>query len=366
MVHVIFLIAVLLAACSVGRKENRTYLYWLSFFALFIFAALRYDFGNDYMSYYHNYIAIKRGDWSTYGNQYLFTIINYISPSFDFLVISTSFLFLRSVYRLLKDTLSAEYIWLGLFIFLFSPYIFLVNLSAMRQCLAMLLFVAATKYAINGSVRNFIKYAVVIIIATLIHKSAILLLPIYFLANNKPIKRVHIELVLVITALLLLSEKLFPTLIDSFLAAFADKNYNSYVASGNKNSLRSILLSFIPLFYLLLNAHRIQQERLVYTKLSAISYLLSILALQSTVLIRLRMYFEIFSCVAIPTTYFTAKGQHIAETKEYSDIGRRFFYIINRYILPLLILLIYLLKYYNFFQETVWQSFSTYKTILWR
>lgn len=366
LVHVIFIIAVLLAVCSVGRGENRRYLYWLSFLVLFVFAALRYDFGNDYMSYYNNYVAIQHGNWSVYGNQYLFTLINYISPSFDFLVVSTSLLFLWTVYWLMKSTLPAEQIWLGLFIFLFSPYIFLVNLSAMRQCLAMLLFIVAIKYAVQGGVKNFIKYAVMIILATLIHKSAILLLPIYFLANNKPIKAVHIGLVFGITALLLLSEKLFPTLLSRFLAAFADKNYNSYFASGSKNSIRSILLSFIPLLYLLFNAHRVPQERLVYTKLSVISYLLSILAFQSTVLIRLRMYFEIFSSVAIPVTFFSTREQLAAQAKEYSDVGSKIFYFVNRYIFPILIFLILLLKYYSFFQETVWQSFSVYKTILWR
>lgn len=365
LVHVIFAAAILLSACSVGKGRNRTYLCWLSFLVLFLFSALRYDFGNDYMSYYNNFVAIKHGNWSAYGSQYVFTLINYLSPSFPFLVAVTSFLFLWAVYRLLKDHLPPEHIWLGLFVFLFSPYIFLMNLSAMRQCLAMLLFMLAIPRAASMSTKGFVRYAALILLASFIHKSAILLLPVYFFANNKSIKRLHMGLIFAATALLLLSENLFPTLVSSVLSIFDDKNYVDYFAFGAKNSLRSILLSLIPVAYLLLNASRVPERNLVYTKLSVASYLLSILAFQNNVLIRMRMYFEIFSVVAVPMTYFAVK-ELLPEEKEPLGAGRRFFLIINRYALPALVFLIYLLKYYNFFQEPVWEPFLTYKTILWR
>ena len=366
MVHIIFLVAVLLSAIPVGRAKKRVYLYWLSFFILFLFAALRYDFGNDYMSYFNNYVAIHHGYREIYGKQHLFTLLNYLSPSFSFLIVSSSFLFLYVVYRLLKRNLPPENIWMGLFIFLFSPYIFLVNLSAIRQCLAMLIFITAICYISKPGKNHFIVYVILVLTASLIHKSAILLLPIFFIATDKPIKKLHIGILLAVVLVLLINQSLFSELIDRGLHLFDDKNYYSYFYADSSNSLRSAILALIPLCYLLLNSPHMQGKSLIWIKLSVISCLLSILAFRSTALIRVRMYFEIFSIIAIPQVFLAVNNQEKNDINEDAKPARRFFSIINRYVFPTLIVLIYLLKYYSFFQDPMWKSFLHYRTILWR
>lgn len=366
MVHIIFSIAVLLSAIPVGRSKPRIYLYWLAFLLLFLFAALRYNFGNDYMSYLNHYVAIRHGNWKIYGSQYLFTLINYLSPSFSFLIAISSFCFLFVVYRLLKNNLPPENIWMGISVFLFSPYIFLINLSAIRQCLAMLLFIAAICYISKPGRCKFLVYIILILTASLIHKSALILLPVYFIANDKPIKKLHIGILMVVTLALLINPDLFLGITGRVLPLFNDKNYFSYFDSGNSNSLRSILLTLIPLCYLLLNSSRMQGKSLIWLKLSIISYLLSILAFRSTALIRIRMYFEIFSIIAIPQVFLAINRREDISAGGNADAAHTVFSVINRYLLPVLIVLIYLFKYYTFFQDPVWKSFLHYKTILWR
>ena len=366
MVHIIFSVAVLLSAIPVGHAKKRVYLYWLAFLLLFLFAALRYDFGNDYMSYFNNYVAIRHGNLEIYGEEFLFTLFNYLSPSFTFLIFVSSFGFLFVVYQLLKTNLPPENIWIGLFIFLFSPYIFLVNLSAIRQCLAMLLFIIAVCYISNHDRNRFPVYVILILAASFIHKSAVLLFPVYFIANDKPIRKTDVGILFAVVTFLLINQNVFSEFINSVLRLFDDKNYYSYFHSDNSNSLRSILLALIPLCYLLFNSFRMQGKSLIWIKLSIISYVLSILAFQSTSLIRVRMYFEIFSILAIPQIFLAVNKETITVISEETEPAHSFFSVINRYVFPAMIILICLLKYYSFFRDPVWKSFLHYKTILWR
>lgn len=60
--------------------------------------------------------------------------------------------------------------------------LFLVSMNGIRQVLAAAIIFTATKYLING---NWARYFFIIFIASLFHKSALILIPIYFLARYK-------------------------------------------------------------------------------------------------------------------------------------------------------------------------------------
>lgn len=60
--------------------------------------------------------------------------------------------------------------------------LFLVSMNGIRQVLAAAIVFTATKYLIGG---NWAKYFLIVIIASLFHTSALILIPIYFLARYK-------------------------------------------------------------------------------------------------------------------------------------------------------------------------------------
>ena len=58
MVHLILAVAVLIAL--IGQRKNKIF-FALACTVLFVFAALRYMYGNDYAGYYGHYLNIQAG-----------------------------------------------------------------------------------------------------------------------------------------------------------------------------------------------------------------------------------------------------------------------------------------------------------------
>lgn len=130
MVHITFLLCITLMFPWSKNKQVNKILFIISFFVLFIFSAIRYGFGNDYFSYSKIYdavqnkwyIANKRDLLGYYQKQHLFLLINKLSPSFNFFICFTSFLFVSVVAVFVYKNVADNYRWLSLFIFLINPY----------------------------------------------------------------------------------------------------------------------------------------------------------------------------------------------------------------------------------------------------
>ena len=184
-------------------RHNKKSLLLFSFMLLFIFSALRDGFGNDYDSYKNIYEIIKStGTNSFYDDNPLFILLNKISPTFQWFIAITSFIFLFAVYKLIKKNVGEEYHGLALLLFLLNPYIFLINLSSIRQSIALALFIWAVSFAVK---RKLIPFILLVFFASLFHTSAIVLLPVYFLAKPKKVSRAFLIVFIVVLAFLVLN-----------------------------------------------------------------------------------------------------------------------------------------------------------------
>lgn len=357
MVHVVLAGSVLIALLGRARWKNTT---WISFIILFLFAAFRYMYGNDYSSYYNWYEYIRNGGTSPYTREYLFSILNEITPSFFILIAVTSGVFLYTIYRMIKNNLPLRCMWVGAFIFVINPYLFLMNLSAIRQCIAMLLFIASIEYAMN---KRLLPYVIHIVIAALFHNSAILLLPIYFVINMKQIKRKHVIIVVLLLGLFLLVVD-----VNSIALQLAEvlnkKDYVYHASQSEGNSFRATLLTAITLVYVLGNLPSLEGKSLVYGKLYLIALVMGVLAFKMSMLTRFQMYFDIFSVVVLPTlfynTVFSKKDILKIRANNVVDAAWK---CMNEFGLPILIVIVYFLRYYSFFINPMWQSFVHYQTI---
>ena len=166
MVHLVFVAVVFIAILSRNNNKN---IERIAFFVLFIFAAIRYMYGNDYYDYMTIHDYIHNGGVYNFSGEPLFNMLNHVVPSFFVLVAIISAVFVYIIYRLISGNLPSGYVWVGVFIFLFNPYLFLVNLSALRQCLAMCAFIIAVNAAYK---KRFLLYVVLVAIGALCHKSA--------------------------------------------------------------------------------------------------------------------------------------------------------------------------------------------------
>jgi len=143
MVHVWLALAVLFAILGCKNK----YIQRVAFVVLFLFAALRFMYGNDYYNYYRWFNHIHAGGESGFKTELLYNLLNRWLPSFPVLVALSSALLILVVYRLITKNLPTGYAWMGICIFVISPALFLMNLSALRQSIATCFFVIAVNQA---------------------------------------------------------------------------------------------------------------------------------------------------------------------------------------------------------------------------
>ena len=346
MVHLI-LTSAFLSTCI--KKNKKVYLI-IPFIIIFAFCALRYNYGNDYVSYSYSFFKIHNGI-SIFKDEPLYEFFNKIFPNFQLLIAFLSAIYLFLVYNLMKKNVDCKYWFLSVFIFLINPYVFLMSLSALRQTLATCFFLIAIHFAYT---KKPLQYIVLILIAALCHKSAILLLPVYFVCNSNPMNRKKIIFIIITLLLLIFNTSIFQGIINNSLSIFSDLNYNAYASNGMVNSIRSIILTSVTFIYLLLNISKLEEKRLMYTKLYLIGIIFNILAINLSVLTRIQMYFDLFSVVAIPAIICVNK-------KNYEE--NKFLKFLNKNILPTLIIIIYILRYYSFFTNPLWSSFFEYHII---
>lgn len=355
MVHVLLALAVLFAV--IGSKNK--YIQRVAFLVLFIFAALRFMYGNDYYNYYLWFNHIHSGGESGFKTEFLYNLLNRVLPSFPVLVALSSAFLILVVYRLITKNLPTCYSWLGICIFVISPALFLMNLSALRQSIATCCFVIAVNFACK---KKYLWYLVMVIIAALFHKSAILLLPFCLIANPKPVKPWVCWLILLGTVVLLTFSGILLNIVVWVAEQFGDKNYIYMAEQDMQNSVRATLLTSVFFFYVLFNLPKLKGKTLIYAKIYMISPLLGVLAREISMLTRLQMYFDIFAIVTLPSIFMQvrAKGPVIVNRR---NVLITFWDCINKYAMPVLIVAIYLLRYYSFFTNPEWKAFFTYRTI---
>ena len=356
MVHI--LLATIIIVALIGHDKDKM-ITRFAFFMLCLFAALRYMYGSDYASYFQKFSAIQSGRKGVFEDEPLFTLLNVLCPSFHVLVAVTSFAFVIVMYYLITRNLPRNYVWVGLLIFIINPQLFLVNLSAMRQCLAMLLFIAAIPFARQ---RKPIPYVLLLLIGAMFHKSTVILIPFYLFISPKPVKAGKIIAVLaVVFAGLYLVDVVGLAKVAALW--FDDTEYMHYATNEITNSLRATLLTSVYFFFVLFNLPKLKGRMLVYGKLYLIGTMLGVLAFRLSMLTRIQMYFDIFSVVVIPAILIELRKEGKVKVDPSRPI-KSVWGCINHYALPILVFTIYALRYYSFFTNPMWERyFSEYRTI---
>ena len=153
---------------------------WLSILIFAIVAGLRYNVGVDHLTYLRFYEEFSKQGWTTRetfepGFLFIMKVFTELNLHFFFFFAFLAAIQLFFIYfALRKQKQLLPYI--GLFIML-GPY-FLDWMNGIRQCIAMCIFVLSIEFIQK---RKFILYILTIFGASLIHKSAYILLPFYFI-----------------------------------------------------------------------------------------------------------------------------------------------------------------------------------------
>lgn len=351
------IIAIAVGAISVlfswlARFKNTQFGLWVSFASIFLFLALRYNFGNDYQAYLDRFIEIN--SYSGFNildktiNQELGWILlcRIFKPIGFFGMTAVIAAFNCFVYfQFIKRYVPIRYYWLAVFLYVFSPGFMLIHSSAMRQSLAINLFLLSLPYLIK---KKALGYFLFIGLASLFHFSALILAPVYLIGLfNFRIKISAGIALLSIFIFLFIYGKIFLPYIERIVSEKI-VSYEVYVHSGGAELTTGLGVLFLALLLLLTVYYdRFQQgDRALLFKLNILNLMFVPLGLIIMMLGRIGMYFAPASIAVLPIIVSTSRNR------------------LTKIAVSTALICFTLYGFYQFFQSPIWRdAFMTYHTI---
>lgn len=197
---------------SVSRLHFFTWEVVLLLTVFSIFSGVRYNVGVDYKAYLSYYLNLQEHNKYIFDMEFLFELItrffSYSGLHFSFYFTFIAFIQILVFYKSFQNQ-RFLYPFFAIIIVL-GPY-YLVWMNGMRQILAAVIFVYSIKFIVN---KKLAKYLLCIFIAFLFHKSAILLIPIYFLPQLDYFKSRLFTVVLLFLSVALGSINIIPSLLE--------------------------------------------------------------------------------------------------------------------------------------------------------
>ena len=325
----------------------------VAFFLVFAFLALRYDYGNDYQAYLQDFGEIQNIQSFSANEVGEFEpgwrAISYMFSGFGFFAL---IIFLAAVncviyYYFVQKYAAKEFYWIAVLLYIFSPGLMLTQLTAMRQTVAIIIFLFSLRYIVN---KKPIKYILCVALAASCHASGWLMLPFILIGyiNFKMTTNWVIAISLFYLVLFVWGDVLLPPIFNvAFQLMSKYENFAKLSAAAQLGSGIGLMLSlFIFISLLIASKGETGQNSIVY-KMALFSFIFTPIAMVMPMVGRIGMYFLPFTMVAYPL--MLKKANSIAFKACFIGI----------------VLFLNLYAYYAFFFSPVWHAkFWTYQTIL--
>lgn len=333
-------------------KYNSKVLMCVVFILIFLFQSLRYEYGNDYSAYLeiYNYIENSNqyylGDRIEVGWVFLNEFFNKLGLNFFYLIGFISFIQVSILYICIIKYVDYKYYWLSIFSYLVVVDNMLIQLSAMRQTIAIFGLFLATIFLLK---KKYILAILFVFLAYNFHHSVLIAaIPLIFILFSNFFKDIiYFILCILLFLLFLFYGDLFLLLVSNTLGSSVDK-YAIYDEIGTINSGVIFIYSFILMVvcsFSLKNTVNLFEKTII--KIVGLSFLFVPLSLYVGMLVRVNFYYEFFYIIGIPLLIK----------------------LINNNIVKVFVLSIFLfwstLVYFKFFYSDIWfKAYYNYKTIL--
>ncbi|WP_440878371.1 EpsG family protein [Vibrio natriegens] len=261
-----FLLFVILAivgfVSSNSYRNNESILYSPELFFLIavfsIFSGIRYNVGVDYLAYLNNYTYFQEVGMDYLDKEFLFEVITRLFASLDihFSVYFGFLAFLQIIFVVLAfKTERKIFRYLPILLLLGTSYLYWMN--AIRHMIAAGIFLYSLRYIQQ---KSLLKYSFFIFLAYLFHKSAIILIPFYFILQYEPFSKRSTTLTVLVTVAILQSIGFFKPIIESMSFVldllgyhYSYENFEYIMEKTNERNFgpRSLILILIPLTVIL-------------------------------------------------------------------------------------------------------------------
>ncbi|WP_165154727.1 EpsG family protein [Parabacteroides sp. ZJ-118] len=331
----------------------------LSFFVLTIFMGIRYDWGNDYPAYlkmfYKNtltndfskdyFVDIFTDENSEFG----WKILNMLFKDFGFfaMVFVLTSLEYYILYKAIKRYVSPKWYWLAVFLFTFNSGFMLTGCSMMRQYLSMSIVVMAIKYIING---NGWKYSACIFLASTIHTSALIMLPIYFIRLLPSLysQKAIFGAVLGSLFYFMLASLIAAEFLPVFLEFGNFERYETYLETESVTASIGLgVMYYCGIFFVALRSGKyVEHSMYVIAVLSSLYILFVPFVTVAPLVGRVGYYFSYLSVLSFPVMFEKMYGK----------------WWINVFLVVTIVFTLYL--FFTFFYSEIWyDSMFEYKSI---
>ena len=237
-IFIVLLAASFLEVFDSKRQKIPQIIYYLTFSMLFLLSFLRWERGTDWSGYYDYFSNIYDLDFSNnfengfillnYWVHYLsnnYTILLFILAIIQYFFISKSIRYL-SIYPVLS---------LLCYFAVTKGGIFFV-----RQYIALAILMYSVKYVIE---KKIYKFLLVVFIACLIHRTALLFLPVYFIFYKNIKIKYYIIILLVFIPIAVYISRVFDSLNLGLANSIIENKINNYIDKSASGETYGIELS---------------------------------------------------------------------------------------------------------------------------
>ena len=270
-----------------------------------IICGLRYNVGTDYFIYTKMYNNIKSFPRVEFFFQRLILFMNSIGLNSTHFFLVTSLLITVISYTAIKR--NSKYPAESLFLYITLGY-YAFQFNVIRQSLAIGIVLYATKYMYD---KKFFKYLFLVLCASLCHTTALIMIPIYFLANINWDKKLKMIIMISMLVLSFAYEPIINLVIKYFPKYAVYLNINNYTFdSAGLGTYLILFFNMIMFGFILKNEKKLikyNQRNKLYINLVLFSFLFSFLGLNNTVMIRPGYYLSIYLVFILPDLYRVCK-----------------------------------------------------------
>ncbi len=282
----------------VDRKKRVYWLFILLIAAVLIFVAgFRYRVGADYGNYMSMYARLK--------NNWVDELIRFQEPGLAVICKIASFIY--DDYATMFFLVSLITIWLYVktiaknsttILFSILLYIFVGSwagsFGAIRQYCAAAIIFAGHRYIYN---KKIWKYLLVIIIAILFHRTAIIMLPVYFTAN----KKISFKLVAIII-MATIAVRYSYDYIFAFMSGYKGTDQSGYAYMQTQVNTLRVLVALAPIVLYIGCSRKVRSEpeTQFYSMLLFVNAAFMLATSNSSYLARAGIFTEIYPVFAFP------------------------------------------------------------------
>ena len=189
-----------------------------------------------------------------------------------------------------------SYLELQLYLYMASGY-FTVTMNGIRQCLAAALVFVCNKFIVNG---DFKKYLIFVLLISLFHGSALIMIPIYFIVRQKAWSKNVVKLIF----LACIGVIFYDSFSEVLFKALQNTQYGHYseFQEGGSSIIRTIV-NAVPVILAYIKRDELKEkwpESNIFVNMSLINVIFVAFGMMNWIFNRYILYFQLYNFILLP------------------------------------------------------------------